>query len=99
MKDYPNTTIAEEDAFSFYAKTAAVGTVVRLMHKTSVGRVAKGEFNKLLFEYFESLASGQTGWGIDFIEWLEYKYDWKHHGALVFERIEGEDFECNFITD
>lgn len=101
MKDYPDTTIAEDDALSFFAKTAPVGTVVQVNETTKVGRVAKGEFNKLLFEYFESLSSGQTGWGVDFIDWLECKHDWKHHGRRIFEKVEGDPIfnePIDFIT-
>ena len=43
------------------------------------------QFRRYLFEYFEELTSGQCGWGISFINWLEVIKGWKHHGLNYYK--------------
>jgi hypothetical protein len=71
----------------FIADSAPIGTVVQLGRNTPDERVARSEFHRYLFQYFEQLVSGQTGWGVDFNVWLEMTRGWKHHGRKRYERI------------
>lgn len=68
-------------------ETAPVGTIVQVGSKTPDERITHAEFHRYLFEYFEQLSSGQTGWGMDFNAWLEMVKGWKHLGLRRYERI------------
>ncbi len=52
-----------------------------------INHAAKLQFNKWLFEYFEELNSGQCGWGINYLKWLEITKGWKHLGYRKFEKV------------
>jgi hypothetical protein len=68
-------------------ESAPVGTIVQVGSKTPDERIARAEFNRYLFEYFEQLSSWQTGWGVDFNAWLKLVKGWKHLGLRKYERI------------
>ena len=70
----------------FIAGEAPLGTVVQIGRDTLAEREAAAEFQRYLFQYFENLTSGQTGWGVTFNEWLEMTQGWKHHGRKKYER-------------
>jgi hypothetical protein len=71
----------------FVADEAPLGTIVQVGRDTQDERLARSEFHRYLFQYFEHLTSGQTGWGVDFNAWLEMSRGWKHHGRRKYERI------------
>lgn len=71
----------------FIADEAPLGTTVQIGCDTPDERIARSEFHRYLFQYFEQLTSGQTGWGVDFNAWLEMARGWKHHGRKKYERI------------
>jgi len=71
----------------FIADEAPIGTIVQIGRDTPDERIARAEFHRYLFQYFEQLTSGQTGWGVDFNAWLEMTRGWKHHGRKKYERI------------
>jgi hypothetical protein len=71
----------------FIADEAPLGTIVQIGLETPDERLARSEFHRYLFQYFEQLNSGQTGWGVDFNAWLEMTRGWKHHGRRKYERI------------
>jgi hypothetical protein len=71
----------------FIADEAPLGTIVQIGLGTPDERLARSEFHRYLFQYFEQLNSGQTGWGVDFNAWLEMTRGWKHHGRRKYERI------------
>ena len=71
----------------FIADDAQPGTIVKIGHNTPNERLAKAAFNRYLFEYFEQLSSGQTGWGVDFNTWLEMVKGWKPLGFRTYERV------------
>jgi len=71
----------------FIADEAPLGTIVQIGRDTPDERIAGSEFHRYLFQYFEQLTSGQTGWGVDFNGWLEMTRGWKHHGRQKYERI------------
>ena len=71
----------------FIAGEAPLGTIVQIGRDTPDERIARSEFHCYLFQYFEQLTSGQTGWGVDFNAWLEMTRGWKHHGRKKYERI------------
>jgi len=71
----------------FIADEAPLGTIVHIGRNTPDERIAHSEFHSYLFQYFEQLTSGQTGWGVDFNAWLEMTRGWKHHGRKKYERI------------
>lgn len=71
----------------FIADEASLGTIVQIGLGTPDERIARSEFQRYLFQYFEQLTSGQTGWGVDFNSWLEMTRGWKHHGRKKYERI------------
>ena len=48
------------------------------------------QFRRYLFEYFEELTSGQTGWGVSFNEWVCVVKGWKHIGGTEYKRIHKE---------
>ena len=74
-------------------RNAPVGTVVDL----ATDKLASADFQRYLFNYFEELTSGQTGWGIDFISWLKISKGWKHLGLRKFEReCSEEDLSDDF---
>jgi hypothetical protein len=70
-----------------------VGAVVTVERETPRGRLASLYFNKLLFQYFQELANGSTGWGVDFIAWLHISKGWqKVKGKMRdYERIGYEE--------
>ena len=70
----------------FLEQNEPLGAEVNLDKDTPRGRVAKDYFNKLLFEYFEQLSSGQSGWGTTFMGFLYYR-GWSHLGLKKFVRI------------
>lgn len=71
----------------FIADEAPLGTIIHIGRETPDERLAQAEFHRYLFQYFENLSSGQTGWGVDFHAWLEMSRGWKHHGRKKYERI------------
>jgi hypothetical protein len=71
----------------FIADEAPLGTIVQIGIETPDERLARSEFHRYLFQYFEQLTSGQTGWGVDFNAWLEMTRGWKHRGRRKYERI------------
>mgnify|MGYP006352244651 CR=1 FL=1 len=71
----------------FIADASPLGTIVQIGRDTPDERIARAEFHRYLFQYFEQLTSGQTGWGVDFNAWLEMTRGWKHHGCKKYERI------------
>ena len=54
-----------------------LGTIIDLYGDSGTERLAKANFKRYMFEYFQELNSGQCGWGIDFITWLEISKGWK----------------------
>lgn len=72
----------------FLDQAEPVGAQVKLGKDTPRGRLASSHFQKLLFQYFEELNSGQTGWGVSFTTWLKYIKGWKLLDMRTFERIE-----------
>jgi hypothetical protein len=71
----------------FVADEAPLGTIIQIGRDTPDERIARSELHRYLFQYFEQLTSGQTGWGVDFNAWLEMTRGWKHHGRRKYERI------------
>lgn len=72
---------------TYHLDCAPIGFVVQIGSATPEQRIAKSDFNRYLFQYFEEISSGQTGWGVDFNAWLEMRKGWKHHGSKKYERI------------
>ena len=72
---------------TFIADEAPLGTIVQIGSDTPDERIARSEFHRYLFQYFEQLTSGQTGWGVSFNAWLEMIKGWKHHGRKKYERV------------
>ena len=72
-----------------------VGTAVEANQDTPQGRLTSYHFQRYLFEYFHCLAEGYTGWGIDFIEWLEMSKGWqKVQGHMYrYKRVRSFDEE------
>lgn len=66
-----------------------IGTRIALSSKdTARIRLANHFFHGEMFRYFENLASGQTGWGISYNDWLEM-HGWKLIGYRTYERVQG----------
>ena len=64
------------------------GTIVDISDdEKSINHAVKIQFKKWLFEYFEELNSGQCGWGINYIEWLEVTKGWKCLKWGKFEKV------------
>jgi len=62
------------------------GKVISINKYTPEGRCFKNDFHKLMFEYFESVTYGATGWGLSFLEWLSINHGWEHLGCHFFKR-------------
>jgi len=43
--------------------------------------------NEWLFEYFQELAFGQCGWGIEYNGWLEIVKGWKFIGCDRYQKV------------
>jgi hypothetical protein len=83
----PSKPDTEPQERLFIADEAPLGTIVQIGRDTPDERIARAEFHRYLFQYFEQLTSGQTGWGVDFNAWLEMTQGWKHHGRKKYERV------------
>ncbi len=81
MKTYP--FLEQEELF---------GAEVNLEEDSPRGRLAKSYFNKLLFEYFEQLAAGASGWGTNFHGFLFFR-GWNHLRGKKFVRIRSAEEE------
>lgn len=72
----------------FNSASIAIGSVIKINKNGSFfEKTAAHEFNKYLFEYFEELSTGYTGWGVAFTFWLELKKGWKIVGHKSMEKI------------
>lgn len=76
------------DTEYFDISLLAIGNVIKLDKSgSSYEKTAHHQFNKYLFEYFEELSTGYTGWGVAFTMWLELKKGWKIVGHKSMEKI------------
>jgi hypothetical protein len=72
----------------FDSASIAIGSVIKIDKNGSFfEKTAAHEFNKYLFEYFEELSTGYTGWGVAFTMWLELRKGWKIVGYKSMEKI------------
>lgn len=71
-----------------FTRERAIGFQVELNGSSLCNREAKMVFHRYLFEYFENLSSGQSGWGMNFHDWLAMVKGWEHIECKRFVRCE-----------
>ena len=64
-----------------------IGSKIKLGEDTPEQRLAKGQFHRYMFEYFEEITTGQTGWGVSFMDWLQSAKGWENLGLDGYQRV------------
>ena len=70
------------------SENTPIGVIIQIGENTPSERLNASFFNKYLFQYFEELSCGQTGWGLNFLSWLEITHGWRQLGWHRYERIQ-----------